>query len=151
MECSADGSFSRYGASVTGKDRPVQLQRNQTGLIFMEDPMIIRNSIQFKLLVVAAGAIALAVMITGSAAYLVARYAMLDRLETTDIRNIAELKAGQISVRMGRAIETSRLLAEGPAGIEWFRSGENDPVSGRIFKNMLTDMEKISATLPVLQ
>ncbi len=118
------------------KDRRRQLKNQEYGM------KKIRLGLSQKLLAAALLSMVLAVSITGGISYIMASSSIMEKLEDTDMKNIAELKAGKIDARLGRAIESSRMLASDPLLNQWFLSGEKNQNQGRLAKNRLTILEK---------
>lgn len=74
--------------------------------------------------------------------YQAAKHAFSKKLITIDLKNIVALKAANVSNRLQKAIETTRLLAEDPSLIEWFVGQEKDKSLAKLSKKRLTQIRK---------
>ena len=79
-----------------------------------------------KIIRIAAFCLFLSVIITGVLNYTAARTIILGRMEDTELKNFAIMKAEIAESRMLKAIEASLLLAEDPVLKSWFKGGEKN-------------------------
>ncbi len=93
-----------------------------------------------KIIKIAALCLFLSVIITGLLNYTAARTIMLNRMEDTELKNFALMKAEIAEGRIQKAIEASLLLAEDPVLKSWFKDGEKNQIEGKFVKQRLTDI-----------
>jgi len=93
-----------------------------------------------KIIRIAALCLFLSVIITGVLNYTAARTIILGRMEDTELKNFAIMKAEIAEIRILKAIETSILLADDPVLISWFKGGEKNQNEGKFVKQRLTDV-----------
>lgn len=90
-----------------------------------------------KVVVFACCIIVLAVILTGSISYYITRNAVVDKLKSRDIVFIIESIAAKIDGRIGRAKETSLILAKDPTIVQWIDGEEKDELLGRFSKKKI--------------
>jgi methyl-accepting chemotaxis protein len=105
-------------------------------LFYMKKPQKISN----KFIIMAIVSLVFAVAITGVMSYLFARMSLIEKLQSSDLRYLASLKAEKIDNRLASAIETSMALADDPVLSEWFNAKEKNPVLGELSKKKLSQM-----------
>ncbi|HPJ16119.1 MAG TPA: hypothetical protein PLJ39_13700, partial [Spirochaetota bacterium] len=93
-----------------------------------------------KIIRIAALCLFLSVIITGVLNYTAARTIILGRMEDTELKNFAIMKAEIAESRILKAIETSILLADDPLLVNWFKGGEKNQNEGKFVKQRLTDI-----------
>ncbi|SDF58030.1 SpoIIE family protein phosphatase [Sporomusa acidovorans] len=95
-----------------------------------------------KVVVFACIIIVLSVMLTGVMSYYITRNAVVEKLKTRDLIYIIESISSKIDGRIERAKETSLLLAQDPAIIQWIRSGEQDERLGKYAQQKINDISQ---------
>ncbi|MCP4138202.1 MAG: HAMP domain-containing protein [bacterium] len=98
----------------------------------------IKFGVTAKLMMAACVAIFLAVILTGGISYIIARSAIIDKMENVDLKNIITMKAEKIDARLSRAIETALSLAQDPVLNKWFVNNETNAALGILAKGRLT-------------
>jgi methyl-accepting chemotaxis protein len=68
----------------------------------------------------------LAVSLTGTLSYSMAKSVLIRKLKSEDLLHLANLKAERIESRLGKALETSLGLARDPLIVAWFQSYETN-------------------------
>jgi len=94
----------------------------------------------WKVIVLASAWIVLSTSLIGWMSYRITRQEVIQNLKTNDLPILARSVASQVEGRIGRAIETSRLLADNPAVEEWVQGGERDERLGLQVKRVLADL-----------
>ncbi|MCP4136569.1 MAG: HAMP domain-containing protein [bacterium] len=102
----------------------------------------LKRSISIKFITLAAVSIFTATLITGIISYIAASSSLIEKLKTSDLVNLVQLKAEKMDARIARAIETSIVLSDDPLIITWFKEGEKDARLGRMTKERLTSIKK---------
>ncbi|MCB1141575.1 MAG: HAMP domain-containing protein [Leptospiraceae bacterium] len=83
---------------------------------------LIRSSISIQFVLLAFLSISLTAIFTGIMSYRAASNSMVEKLRTSDILKITELKAINIEERLKRAVETSTILSQNSNLIQWLDS-----------------------------
>ena len=94
----------------------------------------------WKVIVLASTLIVLSTSLIGFMSYRITQQEVIKNLKTVDLTVLARSIASQVEGRIDRALETSRMLADNPAVMEWVAGGEKDEQIGSLVKRMLTDM-----------
>jgi methyl-accepting chemotaxis protein len=95
------------------------------------------KKISTKFITLAVIALTIAITLTGGISYFTARSSIIKKLKTSDLIQIASLKATHIDSRIARAIETSNLLANDPTILRWFSEAESNYMLGELVKQKL--------------
>ncbi|MBP9884922.1 MAG: methyl-accepting chemotaxis protein [Leptospiraceae bacterium] len=95
------------------------------------------KKISTKFITLAVSTLTLAISLTGGISYFTARSSIITKLKSTDLIQIASLKAERVDSRISRAIETSNLIANDPTIIRWFKEGETNYLLGGLVKEKL--------------
>ena len=95
------------------------------------------KKISTKFITLAVIALTIAITLTGGISYFTARSSIIKKLKTSDLIQIASLKATHIDSRIARAIETSNLLANDPTILRWFSEAESNYLLGELVKQKL--------------
>ncbi|HMV42778.1 MAG TPA: methyl-accepting chemotaxis protein [Leptospiraceae bacterium] len=95
------------------------------------------KKISTKFISLAVGALAIAIILTGGISYFTAKSSIISKLKSTDLIQIASLKATKIDSRIQRAIETSNLIANDPTILRWFEEGETNYLLGELVRAKL--------------
>ncbi len=95
------------------------------------------KKISTKFITLAVIALTIAISLTGGISYFTARASIIKKLKSTDLIQIASLKATHIDSRIARAIETSNLLANDPTILRWFKEAETNYLLGELVKQKL--------------
>ncbi|MBP6740884.1 MAG: methyl-accepting chemotaxis protein, partial [Leptospiraceae bacterium] len=82
-------------------------------------------------------ALTVAIVLTGGISYFTARSSIIKKLKSTDLIQIATLKADRVDSRISRAIETSNLIANDPTILRWFREAESNYLLGELVRQKL--------------
>ena len=99
--------------------------------------MIQFKKISTKFITLAVVALTVAIALTGVISYFTARYSIIKKLKSTDLIQIATLKADRVDSRISRAIETSNLIANDPTILRWFREAESNYLLGELVRQKL--------------
>lgn len=99
--------------------------------------MIQFKKISTKFITLAVVALTVAIVLTGGISYFTARSSIIKKLKTTDLIQIATLKADRVDSRISRAIETSNLIANDPTILRWFREAESNYLLGELVRQKL--------------
>lgn len=91
----------------------------------------------FKIMVLAAVLLVVSTALVGYLSYRFTHDEVLKKLKTEDLTRIAKSLSGQVEARLDRAKETSRLLADDPAVVEWVSGAEKDDRLGDIVRAKL--------------
>lgn len=91
----------------------------------------------FRVIVLAGVLLVFATSMTGILSYRITETEVIDKLKTNDLVRSAKSIASQVEGRIDRAIETSSMLADDPAVVEWVSGGERDDVLGDIVRKQL--------------
>lgn len=95
------------------------------------------KKISTKFITLAVIALTIAITLTGTISYFTAKSSIIKKLKTSDLIQIASLKASNIDSRIARAIETSNLLANDPTILRWFSEAETNYLLGELVKQKL--------------
>ena len=101
-----------------------------------------RKSITLQFILLASLCTIISIILTGIMNYQTTNYAVTKRLKTSDLKNIVVLKAAKINIRLQKAMETTRLLAEDPSLSKWFLGKEKDKSLAELCKKRLTQIMK---------
>ncbi len=115
---------------MNGSNNDHKLRFSNTG---EESIMYDRGTV--KVVVFACFIIVLAVLLTGNISYFITRNAVVDKLKSRDLVYIIESIATKVDSRIGRAQETSLILAKDPTIVQWIDGEEKDEVLGRLAKD----------------
>ena len=107
------------------------------------------KKISTKFITLAVSTLTLAISLTGGISYFTARSSIITKLKSTDLIQIASLKAERVDSRISRAIETSNLIANDPTIIRWFKEGETNYLLGGLVKEKLNSSITSSLFLPL--
>ena len=99
--------------------------------------MIQFKKISTKFITLAVVALTVAIVLTGGISYFTARSSIIKKLKSTDLIQIATLKADRVDSRISRAIETSNLIANDPTILRWFREAESNYLLGELVRQKL--------------
>ncbi|MBK6607145.1 MAG: methyl-accepting chemotaxis protein [Leptospiraceae bacterium] len=99
--------------------------------------MIQFKKISTKFITLAVVALTVAITLTGGISYFTARSSIIKKLKSTDLIQIATLKADRVDSRISRAIETSNLIANDPTILRWFREAESNYLLGELVRQKL--------------
>lgn len=99
--------------------------------------MIQFKKISTKFITLAVVALTVAIALTGGISYFTARSSIIKKLKSTDLIQIATLKADRVDSRISRAIETSNLIANDPTILRWFREAESNYLLGELVRQKL--------------
>ena len=99
--------------------------------------MIQFKKISTKFITLAVVALTVAITLTGGISYYTARSSIIKKLKSTDLIQIATLKADRVDSRISRAIETSNLIANDPTILRWFREAESNYLLGELVRQKL--------------
>lgn len=86
----------------------------------------------FRITLLAGISIFLAVVITGFFGYSSTKNSMIQKAKSQDIVFIVKSMASKIEGRIGKAIETSKIMAQDPVNIQWLKEAEQDAAMGRL-------------------
>ncbi len=95
------------------------------------------KKISTKFITLAVFALTIAISLTGGISYFTARSSIIKKLKSTDLIQIASLKAERVNSRITRAIETSNLIANDPTILRWFQEAETNYLLGELVKQKL--------------
>lgn len=102
----------------------------------------IMNKATLNIIVFACFIIILAIMITGISNYILVKNSMIGKLQNQDLGYILKSISTQIDGRIDKAKETSLVIADNPAIIQWFENGETDKPFEALFIKQLTGISK---------
>ena len=97
------------------------------------------KKISTKFISLAVFALTVAIFLTGGISYCTARSSIITKLKSSDLIQIASLKASKVDSRITRAIETSNLIANDPTIINWFLGEETNVLLGELVKKKLNN------------
>ncbi|TVY07703.1 SpoIIE family protein phosphatase [Paenibacillus cremeus] len=94
-----------------------------------------------KVMLLASCLILLSILIAGSVVYVITEKQVVKKLKTKDLLYIGESISSKIEGRIGRARESSLLLAKDPELVDWLKGGEKDAQAGN---HMLTKLKELA-------
>jgi len=95
-----------------------------------------------KVIFFASTVIVIAVCLMGLISYRIAKYSIIEKLKSRDLKYIAQSITSKIDGRISRAKETSFILAKDPVIIEWLEGKEVNETIGIYPKEKITDIAK---------
>ncbi|KOA19750.1 stage II sporulation protein E (SpoIIE) [Clostridium homopropionicum DSM 5847] len=95
-----------------------------------------------KLIFFANTIIVIAVCLMGLISYRIAKYSIVEKLKSRDLKYIAQSITSKIDGRISRAKETSFILAKDPVIREWLVGKEENEALGIYAKEKITDIAK---------
>jgi serine phosphatase RsbU (regulator of sigma subunit) len=102
------------------------------------NPLFDNNSI--KVMVAGCIAIAIAMIFMSIASMLITRNAVINKLKSTDIYNLAKSVSGVIDGKIEKSVETSRILSDDPIVLKWIESGDKDTEAKKNVQAKLSDI-----------
>ncbi|KZL92520.1 SpoIIE family protein phosphatase [Clostridium magnum] len=99
------------------------------------NPLLDNNSI--KVIIAGCVAIAIAMIIMSITSMIITRNAVIHKLKSTDIYNLARSISGVIDGKIEKSLETSLTLADDPTIIKWIESSDEDKQSERIVQSKM--------------
>lgn len=102
------------------------------------NPLFDNNSI--RVIIVGCIAIAIAMISMSITSMVITRNAVIHKLKTTDIYNLAKSISGVIDGKIEKSVETSRLLSDDPTVIKWLESSDKDSEAQKIVHAKLSNI-----------
>ncbi len=94
----------------------------------------------FRVIVLAGVLLVFATSITGILSFRITQNEVLNKLKTNDLVRTAKSIGSQVEARIDRAVETSAMLADDPAVVQWVSGGERDDKLGDIVLKQLISL-----------
>ncbi|MFC5528923.1 SpoIIE family protein phosphatase [Cohnella yongneupensis] len=94
----------------------------------------------FRVIVLAGILLVFATSTTGILSYRITESEVISKLKSNDLVRTAKSISNQVEGRIDRAIETSDMLADDPAVVEWVSGGERDDKLGDIVRKQLISL-----------
>lgn len=102
------------------------------------NPLFDNNSI--KVIVAGCIAIAIAMIFMSITSMLITRNAIINKLKSTDIYNLAKSISGVIDGKIDKSVETSRILSDDPIILKWIESSDKDNEDRNMVQAMLSNI-----------
>lgn len=102
------------------------------------NPLFDNNSI--RVIIVGCIAIAIAMISMSITSMVITRNAVIHKLKTTDIYNLARSISGVIDGKIEKSVETSRLLSDDPTVIKWIESSDNHSEAEKVVHAKLSNI-----------
>lgn len=93
-----------------------------------------------KIVIAGCIAILVALLVMSITGIAITRNAVVEKLKTSDLKNMAGAIAASVDGRIDKAVDASVLLSNDPMLIHWIKSNDTDEEGGHIVKNKLGEL-----------